>query len=155
HEGRVNSLEDLLRVGTVWRSSGNIVQPEVLFPLDMALDVGGLNTGNHFTMDYELWGKLFLAGAKFQYTGIPFGIARGHPDQKTRQGLRQTQALISTATDLIALAKNLSESTRNQLLVELDVYWVRYQKEYWRGSGRLARIGLPRIVVKALRNLRH
>jgi glycosyltransferase involved in cell wall biosynthesis len=154
HEGRIHSLEDLLSISTVWRSKGNIVQPEVLFPLDLALGVGGLDPANHFTMDYELWGKFFLAGAKFQYTGIPFAIARMHPEQKTQDGLRQTRALIATAAKLISLAENFSEETRNHLMANLDVYWSSYQKEYWRSSGRLARIGLPAIVVKPLRKLR-
>src|SRR5262249_50710109 len=63
HCGRIHSLEDLVRIGRVWRTGGNLVQPEVLFPRESALAVGGLNVGNHHTMDYELWGKLFLAGA--------------------------------------------------------------------------------------------
>jgi glycosyltransferase involved in cell wall biosynthesis len=154
HQGRIHSLQDLLRIRTIWRRGGNIVQPEVLFPRSLALKVGGLDPANHFTMDYELWGKLLLAGAYFQYTGIPFGMARGHADQKTRDGLRQTRALIATATQLLASADRLPETTRQELLDDVDAYWISYQKEYWRNSGRLARIGLPPVVVGPLRNLR-
>src|SRR5262245_13848080 len=39
HRGRVHSLEDLLRILKVWRNGGNIVQPEVLFPRKLALEV--------------------------------------------------------------------------------------------------------------------
>ena len=154
HEGRVHSLEDLLRIKTIWRSCGNIVQPEVLFPLELALKVGGLDADNHFTMDYELWGKFFLAGARFQYTGILFAMARLHPEQKTHNGLRQTRALLDTAAKIIVLADGLSEEMRRQLLGDLDAYWLWYQKASWRNSGRLTRMGLPPIVVKPLRNLR-
>src|SRR5215510_10057630 len=43
HRGRVESLEDLLRVRSVWQSGGYICQQEVLFPLELAHRVGGLN----------------------------------------------------------------------------------------------------------------
>ena len=88
HRGRVHSLEDLVRIGRVWRSGGQIVQPEVLFPRELALSVGGLNPNNHLTMDYELWGRFFLAGAKFQYTDIPFGMFQRTSEQKTHDPLR-------------------------------------------------------------------
>jgi glycosyltransferase involved in cell wall biosynthesis len=154
HCGRIHSLEDLLRIRSIWRSGGNIVQPEVLFPLELALEVGGLNPDNYFTMDYELWGKFFLAGARFQYTEIPFGMARRHPNQKTQAGLPQTQSLIQTAATLVTLADSLSEETRNQLLADLEAYQEVYPQEAWRNSGRLARLGLPPVIVQLLRRLR-
>src|SRR5262245_56487760 len=68
HRGRVESLEDLVRIDRVWRRGGSIDQPAVLFPLELAVCSGGLNEKNHNSMDYELWGKLLLAGAKIHYT---------------------------------------------------------------------------------------
>ena len=100
HRGRVHSLDDLVRIRTVWRAReqrGHIVQPEVLFPRQLALDVGGVDADNHRTMDYELWGKFFLAGAAFEYTHIPFAMFRLHDQQKTGQDWAQTQSLIKTA----------------------------------------------------------
>ena len=85
HRGRVHSLEDLVRIPSVWRSGGYISQQEVLFPLELALRVGGLNEENHYSMDYELWGRFFLAGATVHYTGIPFGYFRWHHGQKTQE----------------------------------------------------------------------
>jgi glycosyltransferase involved in cell wall biosynthesis len=154
HHGRVTSLEDLVRVGTVWRSGGQIVQPEVLFPRELAIAVGGLNSDNHFTMDYELWGKLLLAGAKFQHTRVPFGMFREHPLQKIHDVLRTTESLLETAAKLIRLGDCFSEETKRDLLADLDAYRVKYHKDYWKGSGRLARIGLPRELVTHLRNLK-
>ena len=109
HCGRVHSLEDLVRVSSIWRSGGQIVQPEVLFPRDMALSVGGLDDANHFTMDYSFWGKLLIHGAKFQYTQIPFGMFREHPEQKTNDPSRVTESLLNTAAELITLAHCFSE----------------------------------------------
>src|SRR5262249_14047016 len=147
HRGRVHSLEDLIRIGTVWRAGGQIVQPEVLFPSQLARSVGALSANNHRTMDYELWGKFFLAGADFQYTDINFGMFRQHANQKTQDGMRQTQSLLSVARKLLAEARGLSEKTRGEILAELEAYDRAYPSEHWKATGRLARIGLPQAIV--------
>ena len=154
HRARVNSFDDLVRVGKIWRAGGNIVQPEVLFPRQLAVAVGGLDANNHNAMDYELWGKFFLAGARFQYTEVPFGMFRMHAGQKTADGLRQTRSLLGAAAKLLTQADWLSAQARNEILADLETYWRAYKKEAWRSSGRLARIGLPPVVVTCLRNLR-
>lgn len=154
HRARVHALEDLVRIRTVWFSRGHIVQPEVLFPLKPAREDGGLNAGNHYTMDYELWGKLFLAGARFQYTEIPFGMFRQHEEQKTSDGMRTSQSLIDSASSLVAVAPCFSEQEKAALLTDLQAYWKDWQENSWRDSGRLTRIGLPRPIVTQLRNLR-
>jgi len=154
HRGRVHSLEDLVRIGRVWRSGGQIVQPEVLFQRHLALGVGGLNPDNHRTMDYELWGKFFLAGARFCYTDIPFGMFREQPNQKTQDVLEQTTSLLDTAAKLVHQASFLSHEAKNEILAELQAYAKAYEAQYWKGTGRLARIGLPRRIVTPLRGLR-
>ena len=154
HRGRVHSLEDLVRIGRVWRSGGQIVQPEVLFPRQLALAVGGVNPDNHRTMDYELWGKFFLAGARFCYTDIPFGMFREQPNQKTQDVLEQTSSLLDTAAKLVHQASFLSHEVKNEILAELQDYAKAYEAQYWKGTGRLARIGLPRELVTSLRSLK-
>ena len=154
HTGRVQSLEDLVRIKTVWGIGGHIVQPEVLFPRELALSIGGVNPDNHFTMDYELWGRLFLTGAKFQYTGIPFGMFREHPEQKIHDPLRTIESLLKTAAKLIILADCFIDEKKRELLAELDTYNAEYRKAHWKGTGWLARIGLPPRIVTPLRGLR-
>jgi glycosyl transferase family 2 len=151
HRGRIHSLEDLVRIRTIWRSGGCIVQPEVLFPRKLALVAGGLDSENHCTMDYELWGKLFLAGAEFRYTDIPFGMFREHSQQKTNDALRQTRSLLETAAKLIRQAPQLSSETRDQLLQDLSAYGREYEANHWKATGRLAKLGLPRELVDGLR----
>jgi len=148
HRGRVRTFEDLVRVRTVWRAPqrGHIVQPEVLFPRDLALSVGGLDVHNHRTMDYELWGRFFLAGATFCYTEVPFAIFRVHAAQKTGQNWAQTQSLVATAARLVSEAR-LPDEERQALLADLAAY----QRDCWRGSGPLARLGLPEGLVLSLR----
>ena len=157
HRGRVESLEDLVRIQRVWRSRpdpGHIVQPEVLFPRELALSFGGVNPDNHFTMDYELWGNFFLAGARFQYTDVSFGMFREHSDQKTFNVTRQTRSLLKTAGELVMRAKVFHQDTTNEILAELEAYGLQYEKEYWQGSGRLAKLGLPPALITPLRRLK-
>ncbi len=151
HRARVHTFEDLVNIRTVWRAAdarGHIVQPEVLFPLQLARDVGGLDTNKHWAMDYELWGKFLLAGAAFEYTGIPFGLFRLHNEQKTGQAWAATQALVAAAKDLVAQAPDLPEASRASLTADL----VAYERDYWRDSGPLARLGLPPSVVLPVRD---
>ena len=45
HRARVHSFEDLVRVRTVWRAPGHrgdLDQPAVLFPRELALNIGGI-----------------------------------------------------------------------------------------------------------------
>ena len=41
-----------------------------------------------------------------------------------------------------------------EILEELRVYLKDYETDYWKGSGRLAKLGLPRSLVSQLRRLR-
>lgn len=154
HHSSINSLEDLLRVPTVWRQGRQIVQPEVLFPRELALEVGALDVDNHYSMDYELWGKLFLAGIEFRNTGVPFGMLRLHAEQKTQDRVTTTFSMVDSALKILDVAENLPASTKEALLRELIAYRNEYPESHWRNSGRLARIGLPRPLVMKIRNLR-
>jgi len=150
HRARIHDFRDLVRVGAVWRASGqrgHIVQPEVIFPRQFALDVGALNVGNHRTMDFELWGKLLLAGARLEYTHILFAMFRLHDQQKTKQAWAQTQSLIETAVQLVEQARDLPERERVGLVADLRAY----ELDCWRNSGPLARLGLAPRVVLAVR----
>jgi len=154
HRGRVYSLEDLVRIPSVWRADGWIDQPAVLFPLELALRAGGLNESDHYTMDYEFWGKLLIAGAKIQYTGIPFGIFRLHERQKTQHSLKQTESMLNAAVDLVRSGDSFSPETKKEILADLETYRKAYPEAVWKGSGRLARAGLPASLVTQIRSLR-
>jgi glycosyltransferase involved in cell wall biosynthesis len=155
HRGRVRSFEDLIRVPSVWRKGGYICQPEVVFPLQLALEVGALDESNHLTMDYEFWGRLLLAGATIQYTGVPFGIFRHHPAQKTLQFcVKQTESMLDAATILLERDGQLSPEQKRELIDDLERYRKAYPREQWKHSGRLARLGLPPFLATPLRRLR-
>jgi hypothetical protein len=105
-------------------------------------------------MDYELWGKFFLAGARFEYTGVHFGIFRQHPAQKTRDMLSINESMLTVATKLVGAADRFSREEKSRILADLDEYGRWYKQEHWRCSGRLTRLGLPPIIVKPLRRIR-
>jgi Glycosyl transferase family 2 len=151
HHASIHSLEDLLRLPQVWRKGSNIVQPEVLFPRKLALDVGCLTPDNHSCMDYELWGKFFLAGAKFEYTDVPFGMHRHHGSQKSNDLARSTEALRPITMRFLGLADCLSKEKKDTIREELEAYFAAYPEMQWRESGRLARLGLPRPIVAGIR----
>lgn len=157
HRGRVCSLEDLVRVKTIWRSEAyrsHIDQPATIFPRHLFLNVGGLNVNNHYTMDYELWGELMLAGVEVKTTDVEFGMFRTHAAQKTHDMLRQTQSLVDVAAMLTRKASCFSEATKNDVLDEIKTYHAHFRKSHWKGTGRLARMGLPPALVEPIRRLR-
>lgn len=44
---------------------------------------GGLNQDLHYIMDWDLWTRLYLNGAKFQYLQKPLAVVRMHRETKT------------------------------------------------------------------------
>lgn len=154
-ESGIHTLEDLLRVREVWRKGRrNITQAEVLFPRQMFLDLGGLDVSNHYSMDYELWGRFFLAGAEFRNTGIPFGMFRKQPDQKTRDRIETTNSMVDSALKLLEQARGIPAETREALRADLLAYRAEYPDLVWRNSGRLARMGVPRPIGMRIRRLK-
>jgi glycosyltransferase involved in cell wall biosynthesis len=155
HRGRIESIEQLLRVRSVWQAEQRYIsQQEVLFPLPLALSVGALNEDNHYSMDYELWGRLLLAGAKVRYTGIPFGMFRRHEAQKTQAICEQTLSTLDAAETLLGMASDLDLQTKQEILDDLRRYRHEFPQLAWRATGRLARLGLPRSIVNGIRHLK-
>jgi hypothetical protein len=154
HQGNIHTLEDLVRIRQVWRSNGFLDQPAILFPLALFRSVGELNQSNHRTMDYELWGKFLLGGARFQYSGIPFGIFRSHTGQKTRDMVEQTRALVETVAAFIRDSGYFAPDKQSELLNDLNRYHAQFLHDQWYESGRLARLGFPVPIVRLLRKVK-
>jgi glycosyltransferase involved in cell wall biosynthesis len=45
--------------------------------------VGGLNTALHYTMDWDLWFRLYRAGCRFAFLDAPLSVVRVHAATKT------------------------------------------------------------------------
>jgi hypothetical protein len=105
-------------------------------------------------MDYELWGKFFLAGARVEYTEVPVGMFRIHQAQKTQDHMKQTQSLLEAAISLACADGALPFEKRREILADLHAYREAYPRTLWKQSGRLARMGLPQSIVTRMRCLR-
>jgi hypothetical protein len=97
-------------------------------------------------MDYELWGKFFLAGAKFKYTDVPFGMHRRHADQKSNDLSRSTEALKPITKRFLERANSLSKEEKDMIREELTLILPPIRNTVAR-IGTLGALGLPKPVV--------
>jgi glycosyltransferase involved in cell wall biosynthesis len=72
-------------------------QPAVFFRRSLFLDVGGLDRSLHFTMDYDLWIRMWQRARRTRYVPQTWAKATYHADAKSvrnmRQQIRETIAL--------------------------------------------------------------
>ncbi|MDD5198746.1 MAG: glycosyltransferase [Terrimicrobiaceae bacterium] len=77
-------LEDLLNLDDCWLRGQFFYQPEVLFTRGIWERAGSrVREDLHFSMDYELWLRMALAGARLVVIGAPIALFRKHDEQKT------------------------------------------------------------------------
>jgi glycosyltransferase involved in cell wall biosynthesis len=77
-----------------------VLQPAVLFRRELFLDVGGLADALHYTMDYELWIRMFAAARKARYIPAVIACARYHSDAKSVAAMgRQIRELVGVKRD--------------------------------------------------------
>lgn len=60
-----------------------VLQPSVLFRRSLFLEVGGLDEKLHYTMDYELWIRMFAAARATRHVPAVIAHARYHSDAKS------------------------------------------------------------------------
>lgn len=63
-----------------------IAQPACFVRRDAVEKIGGLNSALNYVMDWDLWARLFIAGAKFLYIKQPLAVIRMHEQTKTASG---------------------------------------------------------------------
>jgi GT2 family glycosyltransferase len=68
------------------RCSNIICQPAAFVRRAAVERIGGLDTALHFTMDWDLWLRLYEAGARFRFVDRPLAAVRSHATTKTRSG---------------------------------------------------------------------
>ena len=115
HTGAIHDLSDLLCVRDVWRNDGHLVQPEILFPVAAFRESDGLNERNHYSMDFELWGRMLESGLSIVYTDISFGIQRVHEQQKTTRRTCMTRSLAKTVQRLCRQSKRLHRNQKRHI----------------------------------------
>jgi len=99
----IRKLEELVDIEGHWRNgkSNQIGQQATFFPVKLFKEVGMLNINNHFSMDYELWGRFLIAGAVFHPVHKTLGVFRVYEGQKISDRHITTKSLIHTASKLI------------------------------------------------------
>lgn len=71
-------VEDIITHGASF-----VLQPALVFRRQLFLDVGGVDEELHYTMDYELWIRMFAAARKTRYVPAVIACARYHNDAKS------------------------------------------------------------------------
>lgn len=73
-----------------------VLQPAVMFRRELFLAIGGLDDELHYTMDYELWIRMFAAARKARYIPEVIACARYHTDAKSIAAMgRQIRELVA------------------------------------------------------------
>jgi glycosyltransferase involved in cell wall biosynthesis len=104
-----------------------VLQPAVLFRRQLFLDVGGLDDALHYTMDYELWIRMFAAARKARYIPEVIACARYHTDAKSIAAMgKQIREALHVKRDG---AKRLELGAIDRALMyagiaSLGIYWL-------------------------------
>jgi len=131
-QSTIKSFEQLINIKHEWRNNNSISQQNVLFNLENFKNVGGLNVGNNFAMDFELWGDLLLSGCKIEKLDFPMGIFRQYEGQKISDKVATTYCLIQTAMRLINKNKDWSLYKKLSVKFSLFTYKTNYRYKYIR-----------------------
>jgi glycosyltransferase involved in cell wall biosynthesis len=104
-----------------------VLQPSLVFRRQLFLDVGGVDEKLHFTMDYELWIRLFAAARATRYVPDVIAHARYHTDAKSVAAMgKQIRELFHVKRDN-ARRLDLGALDRARMyagVASMGVYWV-------------------------------
>ena len=130
---KIDTITKLLDLPSYWRAKkrDSILQQSVLYPVEGFKRVGGLSEGNYYTMDYELWGKLFIQGVKVEGCNIDIGMFRCYQGQKTSFEYGATKELVRNARSLLAEAP-LSPKEKDRLSKAIETYWLKFRYHQFR-----------------------
>jgi glycosyltransferase involved in cell wall biosynthesis len=123
HRGReLRSFKEMLI-----RPASFVMQPAVFFRKHLFEEVGGVSLGLRWTMDYELWLRMFPRARRIRYVPDHFACATYHADAKSIQGMwdqiREVCALKRRYGEAYALG--ILDQARMRLgMASLYVYWL-------------------------------
>jgi glycosyltransferase involved in cell wall biosynthesis len=104
-----------------------VLQPSVVFRRQLFLDVGGVDESLHFTMDYELWIRLFAAARATRYVPEVIACARYHEDAKSiaamGKQIREAHEVKKRAARKLGLGP-LELARMHAGVASMGVYWV-------------------------------
>jgi len=132
NSSEIDSVDKLIDIRKFWRNRNSILQQSCLFPVASVKEIGLLNENNHYTMDYELWGKLMINGISVAQTNIPIGMYRWYAGQKTSRQRQVTESLIRTAQKLILSNPETGSLRKVNQLIKIRQYNIFYNYSQFR-----------------------
>jgi hypothetical protein len=101
-------LNDLLDLDHCWNAGQFFYQPETMYTRDLWQRAGArVDESLYYSMDYELWLRFALAGAKLHVIGRPIAHFRMHEEQKTSAPAK-FKAELTTCRDNFIRKHNLT-----------------------------------------------
>ncbi len=100
HSGKVDSLRDILDIYGVWWNGLQWVQPEVFFRRALYEKVQGINPRYDLAFDFDLWVRMFEAGArtkKIPKTLARFRLHDAQKSRRSREAADEIRAIIRSA----------------------------------------------------------
>lgn len=104
-----------------------VLQPALVFRRELFLAVGGVDESLHYTMDYELWIRLFAAARATRYVPELIACARYHTDAKSiaAMGRQIREALYVKRAGARRLELGVLDRARMYAgVASLGAYWV-------------------------------
>ncbi len=135
----IGSIEDLLDIRNHWRKADSVMQQSCFYPLKEVIKSGYLNVKNHYSMDYELWGRLLMAEIPIVRFNSDIGMFRWYQGQKTSDFNSATNSLVKTALSLVLINREFSVFKKISLIWKVAAYYVSYYYHFVR-----AEIGIKR-----------
>lgn len=116
HQGRIDSLGEVLDIYHVWWGRRQWVQPEVFMRRTLWEKVGPFDIRYHYAFDYDYWVRCFEAGARVARIDRVLARFRIHPQQKSvnaKAAADEIRDIVDRA--LARLAGRLPSSFRRRL----------------------------------------
>lgn len=93
-----------------FRGVWNVVAPTLFYKTSFFRSVGGLNKAYYLSMDFDVWMRMMLAGARTAHVGRYLGGFRWHPRSKTVVSLGERRTCEDSETTEI-FRRNLPRSS--------------------------------------------
>jgi glycosyltransferase involved in cell wall biosynthesis len=128
----IKSISDLIDIKDYWRKADSVMQQSCFYPLKAIIISGYLNEKNHYSMDYELWGRILMSDIQVVRFNSEIGMFRWYKGQKTSNFNRATNSLVKTAIFLTMINRDFSVFKKIRLILKVVNYFTSYYYHFIR-----------------------